>query len=319
MQELLPLKKIAFLSDYIPRRCGIATFTASLCEAMSTEFPDTDCLITAINDAQKNYLYPAEVHFEIEEQNRLSYQRAAEFLNLNNVDAVSIQHEFGIYGGETGIFILDFLKALEIPSIVTLHTILKEPTDQQRFIIQQLDYYCERFVVMTEQGRAFLESIYGVASEKIDIIPHGVFDLPFADSHLFKESFEIKGKNVLLSFGLLSPNKGLQYVIKSLPAILQKNPDVVYLIVGETHPHYLGKHGETYRQELIDLAAEYGVTDHVIFHNNFVSTAQLRDFIGAADIYITPYCNEAQICSGTLAYAFGAGKALISTPYWHAQ
>ena len=319
LQEFLPLKKIAFLSDYIPRRCGIATFAASLCEAITAQFPETNCLVTAINDASEGYRYPPEVHFEIEEQNLLSYRQAAQFLNLNNVDVVSIQHEFGIYGGETGEFIVDFLKTLEIPSVVTLHTILKEPSKKQHSIIQQLDHYCERFIVMTEQGKEFLETIYGVSAKKIDIIPHGVLDVPFADSNILKERFHLEGKTVLLSFGLLSPNKGLQYVIKSLPSILQKNPHVVYLIVGETHPHHLGKHGEAYREELIEIARECGVTDHVIFHNNFVTTEQLREFIGAADIYITPYCNEAQICSGTLAYAFGAGKALISTPYWHAQ
>jgi glycosyltransferase involved in cell wall biosynthesis len=226
---------------------------------------------------------------------------------------------FGIYGGETGDFILDFLKNLEIHSVVTLHTILKEPSKKQHSIIQQLDHYCQRIVVMTEQGKEFLKTIYGVAPEKIDIIPHGVLDIPFLDSNFFKDRFHVEGKTVLLSFGLLSPNKGLEHVIKALPSILQKNPKVIYMIVGETHPHHLGKHGETYREELMNVARECGVTDHVVFYNNFVTTDQLREFIGAADIYITPYCNEAQICSGTLAYAFGAGKALISTPYWHAQ
>jgi len=319
MQELLPLKKIAFLGNYIPRRCGIATFTASLCGAVTVQLPATECLVAAVNDNTQSYQYPPDVHFEIEEQNPLSYRHAAEFFNLNNVDVVSIQHEFGIYGGEAGELILDFLKALEVPSVVTLHTVLKEPDQKQHFIIQQLDRYCERMIVMTHRGKEFLETIYEIAPEKIDVIPHGVLDVPFIDSNFFKDRFQVEGKTVLLSFGLISPNKGLQYVIQALPSILQKNPHVVYMIVGETHPHHLGKHGETYREELIDIARQCGVTDHVIFHNNFVTTGQLKEFIGAADIYITPYCNEAQICSGTLAYAFGAGKALISTPYWHAQ
>ncbi|MDR3401145.1 MAG: glycosyltransferase family 4 protein [Chthoniobacter sp.] len=312
-------KHIAFLGDYVPRRCGIATFTADICEAVAAEFPAAQCIVGSVNDRPEGYDYPERVRFELAEQELDSYRRAAEFLNINNVEVVSVQHEFGIYGGPAGSHLLNFLREVRKPVVTTLHTVLSEPNADQRMVMEQLDLLSNRFIVMAERGRNMLETIYGVAPEKIDVIPHGVIDMPFIDSNFYKDVFGVEGKTVLLTFGLLSPNKGIEYVIEALPAILQRHPNVVYIVLGATHPHLLTREGEAYRRKLEQLAEERGVKNHVIFHNRFVTLEELKEFIGAADIYITPYLNEAQVTSGTLAYTFGAGKAIISTPYWHAQ
>lgn len=319
MVHLSNTKNIAFLGDYVPRRCGIATFTADICEAVAAEFPESHCTVGSVNDRPEGYDYPERVRFEIDEQDLASYRRAADFLNINNVEVVSVQHEFGIYGGAAGSHLLDFLREVRKPVVTTLHTVLSEPNEQQRFVMEQLDLLSNRFIVMAERGREMLVRIYGVAPEKIDLIPHGVIDMPFIDSNFYKDLFGVEGKTVLLTFGLLSPNKGVEYVIEALPAILQRHPNVVYIVLGATHPHLLAHEGEAYRQKLEQLAQERGVADCVIFHNRFATLEELKEFIGAADIYITPYVNEAQITSGTLAYTFGAGKAVVSTPYWHAQ
>lgn len=319
MKDSFSTKQIAFLGNHVPRRCGIATFTASLCEAVATKFPKTNCTVLSVNDYNHTYNYPPAVSFELAQEDTQGYERAAEFINFNNIDVVSIQHEFGIYGGEDGAHLLKFLKALRVPAVMTLHTILKSPKKHHLTLIKEFDRYCQRFVVMAEKGRTFLETIYGIAPEKIDLIPHGVMDIPFIDPNFYKDLFDVQGKTVLLTFGLLSPNKGIENVIKALPSILKKHPEVVYIILGETHPGQVAHNGEKYREELVALAKECHVSDYVLFFNKFVTTEELKEFIGAADIYITPYCNEAQITSGTLAYTFGAGKALISTPYWHAQ
>jgi glycosyltransferase involved in cell wall biosynthesis len=267
----------------------------------------------------EGYDYPPRVRFEIAEQELDSYRRAAQFLNLNNVEVVSVQHEFGIYGGPAGSHLLAFLREVHMPVVTTLHTVLREPNDDQRAVMKELDALSNRFIVMAERGRHLLETVYGVAPEKIDLIPHGVIDMPFIDSNFYKDLFQVEGKTVLLTFGLLSPNKGIEYVIDAMPAILERNPDVVYIVLGATHPQSAGGGGEAYREKLERLVVERGVTGQVIFHNSFVSLEELKEYIGAADIYLTPYLNEAQVTSGTLAYTFGAGKALISTPYWHAQ
>ncbi len=315
----LNTKHIAFLGDYVPRRCGIATFTADICEAIATEFPQAECIVGSVNDRPEGYDYPERVRFEIAEQEIDSYHRAAEFLNINNVEVVSLQHEFGIYGGPVGSHIVEFLRNVKMPVVTTLHTVLRDPSEEQRAVMKQLDALSQRFIVMAERGKNMLETIYSISPDKIDLIPHGVIDMPFIDSNFFKDLFHVEGKTVLLTFGLLSPNKGIEYVINAMPAILQAHPDVVYIILGASHPNLLASEGEAYRERLEKLAVDRGVADHVIFHNRFVDLDELKEFIGAADIYITPYLNEAQITSGTLAYTFGAGKALISTPYWHAQ
>ena len=314
-----PIRRVAFLGDYLPRRCGIATFTADICEAVASEFPACECIVGAVNDRPEGYDYPARIRFEIDEKELDSYRRAADFLNINNVEVVSVQHEFGIYGGPAGSHLMEFLRDVRIPVVTTLHTVLREPSDLQRGVMKQLDQLSNRFIVMAEHGREMLETIYGVSPAKIDLIPHGVPNVQFIDPSFHKDQFGVEGKTVLLTFGLLSPNKGIEYVIEALPAILEHHPNTVYIVLGATHPNLIAHEGESYRLKLERLAEDRGVTGNVIFYNRFVTLEELTDFIGAADIYVTPYLNEAQITSGTLAYAFGAGKAVISTPYWYAQ
>ncbi len=319
MEDNLQTTHLAFIGDYVPRRCGIATFTADICEAVSAEFPKTKCIVGSVNDRAEGYDYPSRVRFEIEEQEVDSYHRAAEFLNINNVQVISLQHEFGIYGGVAGAHLLTLLRSVRMPVVTTLHTVLQNPTSEQRDVMMELDALSSRFIVMAERGRALLESVYGVSPDKIDLIPHGVIDMPFIDSNFFKDELGVEGKTVLLTFGLLSPNKGIEYVIEAMPAILEQNPNVAYLVLGATHPNLLAAEGEKYRKKLEKLVRKLGVEKQVIFHNRFVAIEELKEFIGASDIYLTPYLSEAQITSGTLAYSFGAGKAIISTPYWHAK
>ncbi len=313
------INRIAFIGNYLPRQCGIATFTTDLCEAIAAEHLDTTCIAVPVNDVEEGYAYPARVRFELTEKDILSYRRAADFLNINGVDLVCLQFEYGIFGGRAGSHILALLRDLRMPIVTTLHTILREPDAHQRRVLEEVAALSDRLVVMSKRGAEFLDQVYHVAPEKVDLIPHGIPDMPFVDPSFHKDLFGVEGKTVLLSFGLLSANKGIENVIAALPAILAKHPNVVYFIVGATHPHVLRSDGETYRMSLQWLAQEKGVEGQVIFYNRFVSLEELVEFIGAADIYITPYLNPAQIVSGTLAYTVGAGKAVISTPYWHAQ
>jgi len=310
---------LGFVGDYTPRRCGIATFTADICDSIAAAFSGTRCIVGSVNDRPEGYDYPERVRFEIAEQEIGSYHRAAEFFNINNVEVLSVQHEFGIYGGPAGSHLLALLRDVRMPIVTTLHTVLQEPDADQRRVMDELNRLSNRFIVMAARGRQILETVYQVNSAKIDLIPHGVIDMPFMDSNFYKDEFQVEGKTVLLTFGLLSPNKGIEYVIQALPAILERHPDLVYLVLGATHPHLLAAEGEKYRRKLEQLAVKTDVAGHVQFHNRFVNIEELKEFIGAADIYLTPYLNEAQITSGTLSYTFGAGKAIISTPYWHAQ
>ncbi|HTV05094.1 MAG TPA: glycosyltransferase family 4 protein [Acidobacteriaceae bacterium] len=316
----LPLPtRIAFIGNYLPRQCGIATFTTDLCTAMTAEFGSGRLFAIPVNDPESSYQYPEQVRIEIEQEDRSSYERAAEFLNFNGNDLVCMQHEYGIFGGVAGSHILALLRKLKMPLVTTLHTVLREPDSNQRAVLDEISHLSDRLVVMSEQAAYLLRDVYSVSREKIDIIPHGVPDLPFMDPNYFKDLFGTQGKSVLLTFGLLSPNKGIENVLRALPAILEKHPDLVYIVSGATHPHIRRHEGERYREELQALAAEYGVSSHVVFNNRFVSTEEMIEHVGAADIYITPYRQEAQVVSGTLAIALGAGKAIISTPYWHAK
>ncbi len=315
----LAVNRIGFIGNYLPRQCGIATFTTDLCEAIATEYADTTCIALPVNDTKVGYAYPPRVRFELVEKDIESYRRAAYFININNVDLVCLQHEYGIYGGPAGSHILALLRELNTPIVTTLHTVLQEPNPAQHRVLQEIAALSDRVVVMSERGVDFLEEVYGVPRGKIDLIPHGIPDVSFVDPSFHKDLFGVEGKIVLLSFGLLSANKGLETVIAALPAIVAHNPNVVYIVVGATHPHVLRQQGETYRLSLQRLAQELGVAGHVIFYNRFVSLGELIEFISAADIYITPYLNPAQITSGTLAYTLGAGKAIISTPYWYAE
>jgi glycosyltransferase involved in cell wall biosynthesis len=316
----LPLPtRVAFVGNFLPRQCGIATFTTDLCAALAAEYGDGRLFAIPVNDLESHYEYPEQVRLELEQEDLRSYERAADFLNFNGNDLVCLQHEYGIYGGSAGRHILALLRKLKMPLVTTLHTVLREPDTNQRAVLEEIARLSDRLVVMSELAAKFLREIYAVPSGKIDIIPHGVPDLPFMDPNYFKDKFGTEGKSVLLTFGLLSPNKGIENVIQALPAILEKHPNVVYIVSGVTHPHIRRREGERYREELQALAERLGVSEHLILNNRFVSTEELVEHVGAADIYITPYLQEAQVVSGTLAIALGAGKAIISTPYWHAK
>ncbi|HXE63101.1 MAG TPA: glycosyltransferase family 4 protein [Bryobacteraceae bacterium] len=318
MKETSRVDRIAFIGDYLPRKCGIATFTSDILRAVAAAHPKSECFAVAVNDVQGVYDYPEEVRFEIDEQDLSSYLRAADFLNISDVDVVCLQHEFGIYGGAAGSHILAMLRDLRMPIITTFHTVLQNPKADQRRVMQELISLSTRVVVMAERGRDMLQEIYHAPAGKIDLVPHGIPDVAFADSADFKEQFGVADKIVLLTFGLLSPNKGIEHVINSLPGIVAEFPDVVYIVLGATHPNEVRNTGESYRVSLEVLARKNKVEKNVIFYDQFVDLETLKEFIGAADIYVTPYLNEAQITSGTLAYTYGAGKAVISTPYWHA-
>ena len=309
---------IAFLGNYLPRKCGIATFTSDLLGAVASRHPQTQCFALAVNDLQGCYQYPEAVRFEIEEQNPASYRDAAEFLNSSKVDVVSLQHEFGIFGGPAGSHLLTLLRKLKVPVITTLHTVLLKPNADQHRVMLELISRSTRLVVMTERGRAILQEVYNTPPARIDVIPHGIPDVKLTSPEHYKQKFGVGGVKVLLTFGLLSPNKGIEHVLHALPDIVAEFPQVVYIVMGATHPHELRTRGEAYRIGLEAIVRKNRVEKNVIFHNRFVELKELTEFIGAADLYITPYLDEAQITSGTLAYAFGAGKAVISTPYWHA-
>jgi glycosyltransferase involved in cell wall biosynthesis len=318
MTEVSKVRKIAFVGDHLPRKCGIATFTSDLLSAVAGAHPQSQCFSVSVNDIQGGYEYPEVVRFEIEEQDLSSYLRAADFLNITNVDVVCLQHEFGIFGGPAGGHILALLRELRMPVVTTLHTILREPKADQRRVMRELVALSTRLVVMADRGRQMLQEIYKAPPAKIDLIPHGIPDVGFVDPADFKEQFGVEGRVVLLTFGLLSPNKGIEHVLNALPHILAEFPDVVYIVLGATHPNELREHGEAYRLSLEILAKKNKLEKNVIFYNRFVDLENLQEFIGATDFYITPYLNEAQITSGTLAYTFGAGKVVVSTPYWHA-
>jgi glycosyltransferase involved in cell wall biosynthesis len=311
LKESSKIHKIAFVGDHLPRKCGIATFTSDLLAAVASAHPHSQCLTVSVNDIPGGYVYPEVVRFEIEEQDLSSYLRAADFLNISNVDIVCLQHEFGIFGGPVGGHILALLRELRMPVVTTLHTVLSEPRADQRRVMQELISLSTRLVVMAERGRQMLQDVYKAPAAKIDLIAHGIPDVGFVDPTYFKDQFGVEGKVVLLTFGLLSPNKGIEYVLKALPQILEEFPDA-------THPNEVREHGEAYRVSLEMLAKKNKIEKNVIFYNQFVDIEHLKEFIGAADLYITPYLNEAQITSGALAYACGAGKAVVSTPYWHA-
>ena len=317
MDPTLP-GRIAFLGGFLPRLCGIATFTHDLCEAVAGEATGSLCFSGAVNDRIEGYDYPERVRFELDEKDLDSYRRAADFLNFNNVDILCVQHEFGIYGGSAGSHLLTLLKEVRMPVVTTLHTILRDPNPAQRKVMDELVRRSDRLVVMAQKGADILRETYGVPDAKVDLIPHGIPDIPFVDSSFYKAELGVEGRMVLLTFGLLGPGKGIENAIEALPEIVKRHPNVVYLVLGATHPHLVARDGESYRLGLERLAEDRGVKEHVIFYNRFVSLDDLKEFIGATDIYLTPYLNEAQITSGTLAYVFGAGKAVVSTPYWHA-
>ena len=310
------IQRVAFLGNYLPRQCGIATFTTDLSTAIATQFPMLDSFVLAMNDTGAGHAYPPRVRFELAVEDPQAYLRAADFLNVNTVDLVSVQHEYGIFGGESGSHALTLLRELRMPVVSTLHTILSHPNAQQRQVMQELTEISQRLVVMSTEGAALLGSVHGVSESVIDVVPHGIPSLPSPGSS--KDRLGLVGRSVILTFGLISPDKGIEYVIQALPAIAKRHPKAMYIVLGATHPHVRAEQGESYRLTLEILARELGVEDNIIFHNRFVTDGELAEFLAAADICITPYLQPSQITSGALAYAVGAGKAVIATPYRYA-
>jgi glycosyltransferase involved in cell wall biosynthesis len=316
-RPILP-SRVAVVGNYLPRKCGIATFTTDLCDAIHAEYSATELLALPVNDTAEGYSYPERVRFELSEDSLASYRQAADFLNFSNIDLVCLQHEYGIFGGSAGSNILELLRRIQMPVVTTLHTVLREPNPDQRLVMAEIATLSDRLIVMSRQSAEILQEVFHVPAGKIDLIPHGIPDLPFTDPNFYKDAFGTEGKMVLLTFGLLSPNKGIENVIKALPKILLRHSNVVYMVSGVTHPHILRHEGDKYRESLQNLAKDLKVADNVIFRNRFVSPQELVELIGAADIYVTPYKHKGQVVSGTLAYALSAGKAIISTPYLHA-
>src|SRR6266536_5710400 len=312
-------RRIAFIGSYLTRQCGIATFTYDLRGAVAGQYQDSECIVVPVNDLAEGYDYPEEARFELVEQDLESYERAADFLNFSDTEVVCLQHEYGIYGGPAGSHILTLLRELQSPVVTTLHTILEQPNPDQRRVLQEVARLSSRVVVMTERGLRMLREVYRVPKEKMDLIPHGIPDMPFVDPNFYKDQYGVEGKTVVLSFGLISPGKGIEFVIRALPEVVRVCPELVYIILGATHPNLLREQGETYRLSLERLASDLHVKKHVVFYNRFVESEKLKEFLGVADVYITAYLNPGQVVSGTLAFAFGCGKAVISTPYWHAE
>jgi glycosyltransferase involved in cell wall biosynthesis len=317
--QMSPPIRLAFIGNSLPRHCGIATFTSDLQQAVSKSRADVDTVIVAMTDHENAYDYPAAVQLQINDEHLDEYARAADFLNAERFDVVCLQHEFGIFGGEAGSHILALLARLNMPIVTTLHTVLAEPKPVQREVLNKIIEASAKIIVMADKARELLRTVYDVPAEKIEVIPHGVPDAPFVEPDAAKLRLGFSREPILLTFGLLSPNKGIEVMIDAMPSILSSCPDAVYVVLGATHPNLVRREGEAYRESLIARVRALGVREHVVFLNRFVDLTTLLDYISMCDIYVTPYLSEAQMTSGTLAYSFGLGKAVVSTPYWHAR
>jgi glycosyltransferase involved in cell wall biosynthesis len=316
---VIPIRRIAIIGNSLPRRCGIATFTTDLQQAIANSRPRPETCIVAMTDRGQAYDYPSSVALQIRDDDLEDYLRAADFLNAGQFDTVCLQHEFGIFGGEAGAHILVLLRRLTMPVVTTFHTVLAEPTSAQRAVMVRIAEASSKIVVMAKKGRELLRSIYQVPDEKIEVIAHGIPDVAFVGPDAAKAKLGFGGKSVILTFGLLSPNKGIEVMIDAMPSILKRCADAVYVVLGATHPNLVRDQGETYRESLTARVRELDIEDHVVFLDQFVDLATLLEFISMCDVYVTPYLNESQMTSGTLAYSFGLGKPVVSTPYWHAH
>ena len=314
-----PIQRIAFIGNHLPRLCGIATFTHDLHRAVSMARPDLETGVVAMTNPGGAYAYPQAVRLEIQDDNVDEYVEAAEFLNEAGFDAVCLQHEYGIFGGQAGGNINELLSQLKMPVVTTLHTVLAKPTPIQHDVMQRIIDTSSKIIVMSEKGQQLLRAVHDVPADKVEIIPHGIPDLPFCEPHSAKAKLGFAGRAVILTFGLLSPNKGIEAMLDAMPGIIKSCPSAVYVILGATHPNLVRQQGEAYRDGLMARVRQLGIQDHVVFFNQFVEQATLLDFISMCDVYVTPYLNEAQMTSGTLSYSFGLGKAVVSTPYWHAK
>jgi glycosyltransferase involved in cell wall biosynthesis len=315
--------KFAFIGTYPPQKCGIGTFTHNLIKSVADNFGYDNLFpnlyVIAVSDNEQGYNYPSEVSFVVNQNNQRDYVSAAKFINYNKADVCILEHEFGIFGGESGVYVLSLVNRIEIPLLVTFHTVIREPSRIQKVIVQELSNKAFKVIVMSKKAVKFLVEIYGIPREKIEIIDHGVPVGKAFHRDTAREKFNFNNKTALFTFGLLSRNKGIETVIKALPKIVKKHKNILYIVLGNTHPKVLSQYGEEYREYLLRLVKENGLEDYVYFYKNFVPEQLLMEYLYAADIYITPYLNEAQITSGTLSYAVGAGNAVISTPYWHAE
>lgn len=308
------------VSTYVPRRCGLATFASDLCGAIGRELGDPQsCQIVAMNDGLTNYEYPDCVRFEVRQEEPPDYRLAADLMNTRGLDLLLLQHEYGIFGGKEGAHVLNLLREVRMPVVTTVHTVLEQPLEEQKRILTSVVEMSDRVVVMSRRGAELLKQVFGAPAEKVIIIPHGIPDVPFVDPSFYKDQFAVEGRKVMLTFGLLTQYKGIEYGIRSLPKIVERHPDFMYLVLGATHPRIKEEHGEEYRHSLMRMADDLGVGENVAFHDRFVELDELCHYLGAADLYLTPYLTEQQITSGTLAYAMGAGKAVISTPYIYAR
>jgi len=311
-------QNIAVIGNYLPRRCGIATFTTDLTEALATAFPAASFRVVAMNDRAEGYDYPARVARTILQEERAAYGATAAWINDQGVDLVLVQHEYGIFGGSAGAYLLDLLRAVRAPIVTTCHTVLRQPDAEQRRVLTEIARLSSQIVVMSRLGVELLQSVYGIAAEKIMLIHHGIPDVPLGGTAEAKAALGLAGRDVLLTFGLLSAGKGIETVIRALPPVVAAHPQALYMVVGATHPHVKAHEGERYRESLVALAAELGVAANVSFIDRFVEMDDLVGYIRAADVYLTPYPGKEQITSGALAYTVGAGKAVISTPYSYA-
>ncbi len=308
------------IGDYLPRKCGIATFTTDLCESVAEKISDSrNIFAVAMNDIPEGYNYPPQVKFEVRQGHYRDYTAAASYINHSDTQCVCVQHEYGIFGGDDGVFILHLVSRLDIPVVVTLHTVLEDPSPNQRKIIEQMGRTCSALVVMSEKAIDFLRAIYNVPAEKIHFIHHGIPDVPFTDGEARKANFRLQGRPVLMTFGLLSPNKGIEVSLKAIARLVEKWPNLAYIVLGATHPELKKRRGEEYRNQLERQVESLGLSENVLFHNRFLDLETLISYLAAADIYLTPYWNKAQIVSGPLAYAMGSGNVLVSTPYWYAE
>lgn len=311
---------VAFIGNSLPRVCGIATFTSDLFSAVRQRFSDKSSIFTiAMNDEGKIYDYPKEVIFSINQNRQKDYLEAANIINTSNAQVVCLQHEFGIYGGLYGLYILSLISKLHVPLVTTLHTVLETPNADQKRIMTEIIQRSNKMVVMSKKSRELLKSVYGAQDEKIEMIFHGTPDFQALDSSSYKKRFKLENRKMILTFGLLSPNKGIETVIKALPSLIKDFPDITYVVLGKTHPHVRQEHGESYRESLVKLVNKLNLRPYVIFDDRFVKIEELYEWLSASDIYVTPYLNKAQVVSGTLSYAIGAGNAIISTPYWYAE
>ncbi len=311
--------KVLFIGTYVPKECGIATFTSDLLNSVSGENNNVHCEVIALNDPSETYNYPEEVVFQIQRDRIEDYYRAADYINQSDIDIVCLQHEFGLFWGNAGDYIFSLISGINKPVISTMHTVIREPEPEYRIAIEKLIRYSQKLIVMSQTAVEMLKDVYKAPDDKIELIFHGVPDYPFNNCDKYKKKLNLKGAPLVLTFGLLSQNKGIESMLEALPEVVSQYPDLVYLILGATHPIIKKNFGETYRQYLQNKVSELGLEKNVVFHDKFVEKEELCNYILASDIYVSPYLSKEQIVSGALTYAIGMGKAIVSTPYWYAQ